>query len=389
MFAARTNWNLKTNKLSEALARHRAAGNPLLDLTASNPTTCGFHYDHDAILQALASPAALVYTPEPKGLESARKAVAAYYAERGDDVAEQDFAEDIILTTSTSEAYSFVFRTLCNPGDEILIPAPSYPLFDSLADIQDVKPVRYPVVYDYGWQIDFPALERAVTPRTRAVIAVHPNNPTGHFCSVREVTRLNEICSHRQIALIADEVFLDFVLAAEKPKSFAANTSSLTFTMSGLSKISGLPQMKFAWLVASGPRDLKSQALERLEVIADTYLSMNAPVQHAAAALLGQRHGFQRQLMERVRHNLADLDLQMARQKLCSRLEVQGGWYAVLRVPAMRPDEDLAIALLEARNVYVHPGHFYDFPGDGHLVVSLITPPSDFRKGIEALLTMY
>ncbi len=387
MLAARTNWNLKTNRLSEGLARHRAAGNPLLDLTASNPTTCGFHYDCDAVLQALANPASLVYTPDPKGLESARRAVAGYYAERGDE--QQDFVEDIILTTSTSEAYSFVFRALCNPGDEILVPAPSYPLFDFLADIQDVKPVRYPLVYDYGWQIDFAALERAITPSSRAVIVVHPNNPTGHFCSAREAARLNEICSHRRMAVIADEVFLDFALAAEKPQSFAANTSSLTFTMSGLSKISGLPQMKFAWLVASGPRELKSQALARLEVIADTYLSMNAPVQHAAAALLGQRHGFQRQLMERVRQNLAELDLQLTRQKLCSRLEVQGGWYAVLRVPATRPDEDLAIALLETRNVYVHPGHFYDFPADGHLVVSLIAPPSDFRKGIEALMTMY
>ena len=389
IFAARTNWNLKTNRLSEALARHRAAGNPLLDLTASNPTTCGFHYDHDAILQAFASPAALVYEPQPKGLESARRAVAAYYTERGDDVAQQDFIEDIILTTSTSEAYSFVFRTLCNPGDEILVPAPSYPLFDFLADIQDVKPVRYPLVYDYGWQIDFPALERAITPRTRAVIAVHPNNPTGQFCSAREAARLSEICWHCQMAVIADEVFLDFALGAEKPQSFAANTSSLTFTMSGLSKISGLPQMKFAWLVTSGPRELKSQALARLDVIADTYLSLNAPAQHAASALLAQRHGFQRQLMERVRQNLADLDLLLSRQKFCSRLELQGGWYAVLRVPATRPDEDLAIALLETRNVYVHPGHFYDFPGDGHLVVSLIAPQTDFRKGIEALMTMY
>jgi alanine-synthesizing transaminase len=389
LFATRTNWNLKTNRLSEALARHRAAGSPLLDLAASNPTACGFHYDHVAILQALASPASLVYDPQAKGLESARRAVAAYYAERGDDVAQQDFIDDIILTTSTSEAYSFVFRALCNPGDEILVPAPSYPLFDFLADIQDVKPVRYPLVYDYGWQIDFPALEGAITPRTRAVIVVHPNNPTGHFCSAREAARLNEICSRRQMAVIADEVFLDFALAAEKPQSFAANTSSLAFTMSGLSKISGLPQMKFAWLVASGPRESKSQALARLEVIADTYLSMNAPVQHAAAALLAQRHGFQRQLMERVRQNLAELDLQLTRQQLCSRLEVQGGWYAVLRVPATRPDEDLAVALLETGNVYVHPGHFYDFPTDGHLIVSLITPQTDFRKGIEALLTMY
>jgi alanine-synthesizing transaminase len=385
MFAARTNWNLKTNRLSEALARHRAARNPLLDLTASNPTTCGFHYNAPEVLSALADPASLLYEPQSKGLESARKAVVAYYAERDDQVE----PEDIILTTSTSEAYSFVFRALCEPGDEILIPAPSYPLFDFLADIQDVKPVRYPLLYDYGWQIDFPALERAITPRTRAVILVHPNNPTGHFCSAREIARFNEICSHRQMAVIADEVFLDFALAADRQPSFATNTTSLTFTMSGLSKISGLPQMKFAWLVATGPRELKAQALARLEVIADTYLSMNAPVQHAACALLGQRHGFQRQLMERVRKNLAELDLQLSRQKACSRLEVQGGWYAVLRVPATRPDEDLAIALLEAKNVYIHPGHFYDFPGDGHLVVSLITAENDFAEGIQRLTSIF
>jgi alanine-synthesizing transaminase len=389
MFATRTSWNLKSNRLSDALARHRAAGNPLLDLTASNPTTCGFHYNAPEILGALASPAALLYTPEPKGLESARKAVAAYYAERRDDIEPRDIIEDIILTTSTSEAYSFVFRTLCNPGDEILIPAPSYPLFDFLADVQDVKLVRYPLIYDYGWQIDFPALERAITPRTRAVIVVHPNNPTGHFCSAGEVSRLNEICSHRQIAVIADEVFLDFALTAEPQRSIAANAPSLTFTMSGLSKISGLPQMKFAWLVASGPRELRAQALARLEVIADTYLSMNAPLQHAAPALFAQRHGFQRQLMERVRQNLAELDLRLTRQTLCSRLELQGGWYAVLRVPATQPDEDLAIALLETRNVYVHPGHFYDFPGDGHLVVSLITPETDFAEGVLRLLSIF
>src|SRR5713101_505547 len=229
MFADRTNWNLDPNRLSEALARHRAAGKPLLDLSASNPTACGFDYDRQAVAQSLCSPAALEYEPHPKGLETARQAVAAYYAARGNEVP----IEEIVLTTSTSEAYSFVFRTLCNPGDEFLIPEPGYPLFGLLADIQDVRLVRYPLIYDSGWQIDFHALEQAITPHTRGVIVVHPNNPTGHFTTPGEASRLNEICSAGQMAVIADEVFLDFDIAGGPPPSFASNDRTLTFTLSG------------------------------------------------------------------------------------------------------------------------------------------------------------
>ena len=388
MFADRTNWNLDANRLSEALARHRAEGKQLLDLTASNPTECGFHYDGEAILRAVSSPAALVYTPDPKGLETARRAVSAYYAARGDDVP----TGDIFLTTSTSEAYSFVFRTLCDPGDEVLVPEPSYPLFGFLADIHDVRLARYPLVYEDGWQIDFHALEQAITPRTRGVIVVHPNNPTGHFTRPEEVTKLSEICSAREMVLIADEVFLDFALTEKRPGSFAANAGALTFTMSGLSKISGLPQMKAAWLVTSGPQPLKTQALARLEVIADTYLSMNAPVQLAIPVFLEQRHGFQKQLMARVRKNLTEFDRQLAAQKSCGRLKVEGGWYAVLREPARRggrSDEDLAIELLTSNGVYVHPGHFYDFPSDGYLIVSLITPEREFAEGARLLFSMF
>ena len=385
MFADRTNWNLNPNRLSAALARHRSAGKPLFDLTASNPTECGFTYDGEVVLRALSNPAALAYEPNPKGLEVARRAVAAYYAARNTHVS----IEDIILTTSTSEAYSYIFRTLCNPGDELLVPEPSYPLFGFLADIQDVRLIRYPLIYDHGWQIDFHALEQAITPRTRGVIVVHPNNPTGHFAKPEEVAKLVEICSARGIALIADEVFLDFALTAKQPVSFGTNRGALTFTMSGLSKISGLPQMKAAWLIATGSEPQKSQALARLEVISDTYLSMNAPVQLAIPAFLEQRHAFQEQVMARVRKNLAELDLQLAAQKSCRRLHAEGGWYAVLRVPAMRSDEDLAVDLLTTKNVYVHPGHFYDFPADGYLIVSLITPEPDFAEGIGRLLSIF
>jgi aspartate/methionine/tyrosine aminotransferase len=385
LFADRTNWNLEPNRLSEALARHRAAGKPLIDLTASNPTACGFMYDREKILSALANPQGVSYEPEPRGLLAAREAVAGYYTERGDRVA----VSDMLLATSTSEAYSFIFRTLCNPGDEVLIPTPSYPLFDLLADIQDVRLVRYPLIYDHGWQIDFHALEAATSARTRAIIVVHPNNPTGHFVKPDERSGLNRICAGRQIAIIADEVFLDFAISSKRHFSWAANSEALTFTMSGLSKMCGLPQMKVAWLTASGPKDLKTHALERLDVIADTYLSMNAPVQHAIPQFLEQRHEFQRQLISRVRGNLAELDRQLATQKTCSRLEIEGGWYAVLRVPATRTDEEVALDLIEKKGVYVHPGHFYDFPPDGYLIVSLIAPEQAFAGGIERVVSIF
>ena len=383
MFAKRTNWNMAPNRLSEALAAHRAAGKPLIDLTVSNPTECGFEYDSAAILDALRNPAALSYEPNPRGLESARRAVAGYYADRGDSVS----IEDIFLTASTSEAYSYVFRTLCDPGDEVLIPSPSYPLFDFLADIQDVSLVRYPLLYDHGWQIDFHALEQAITPRTRGLIVVHPNNPTGHFAKRAEIAKLNSICSAREVAIIADEVFLDFALDESRPASFAANRNAPTFTLSGLSKISGLPQMKAAWLVVSGPRPWKRAALARLEVIADTYLSVNAPVQLAIPRFLEQRPAFQEQVTLRVRRNLVELDRQLSAQKFCSRLKVEGGWCAVFRVPATRSDEDLAVELLTTQGVSVHPGHFYDFPSDGYLVVSLITPEQTFAAGITKVLS--
>ena len=381
MFATRTQWNLNSNRLAKTLEEVRARRGELLDLTASNPTECGFQYDGASILKALITPAVLKYHPDPRGLQSARLAVQNYYEQRGQRVR----LEDLILTTSTSEAYSFAFRLLCNPGEEVLVPTPSYPLFDFLAEIQDVKLVRYPLVYDHGWQIDFHSLEGAITPRTRGVIVVHPNNPTGHFTKAGEISKLNQVCTVHDLAIIADEVFLDFSLNSEHAGSFTANQSVLTLTMSGLSKISGLPQMKFSWLAINGPVNKKTEALGRLEVIADTFLSMNAAIQAAAPTLVAQRHGFQQQLMARVRGNLAELDKQLSEQKSCTRLEIEGGWYSVIRVPVMRSDEELALELLD-EGVYLHPGHFYDFQGEGYLVVSLITREREFAEGIEKLL---
>jgi alanine-synthesizing transaminase len=400
MFARRTEWNLSANPYSIAVERARNCavreGRALLDLTAGNPTTVGLHFERERILQALQHPRALEYEPSSKGILAAREAVAAYYAGWGVALP----AGRIILTVSTSEAYSYCFRLLCDPGDEVLVPQPSYPLFEFLADIQDVKLVPYELVYDHGWQIEFESLRRAITPRSRAIMVVHPNNPTGHFTRRWELERLNALCYEKSrehpLALVADEVFLDYRLdpgpehriGAEPPLSFAANDAALTFTLSGLSKICALPQIKVAWIAASGPPALVDAALDRLDVIADTYLSPNAPVQWAVAELLATREAIQGQLRGRVQNNLRELDaqLQSSSAKMTTRLEFDAGWYAVLRTRSTRSDEETAIALLEQEGVLIHPGHFFDFPGAGYLVASLIAPEADFREGMRRVL---
>jgi len=388
-FARRTGWNLIPNAYSEALAAHRRAGRKLLDLTVSNPTIVGLHYSYAELLSSLVHREALTYEPQPKGLLIAREPIAHYYAEKGSDLT----PEDLILTTSTSEGYSYVFRLLCNPGDAVLVCIPSYPLFEFLGDLQDVKLVPYELVYDHGWQIDFHSLQSAIDgahragTQCRAVLVVHPNNPTGSYVKRHEVEELNRICNATGLAIVADEVFLDYGLTAAPSITFTSNTNVLTFTLSGLSKISALPQMKVAWVATSGPAALKADALSRLEVIADTYLSMNTPMQWAIPAMLDQRHDIQRQLLTRIRGNLEELDSQLARQSLCRRLDVEGGWYAVVRVPVMATDEEFAIALLRQIGVVVHPGHFYGFVADGYIVMSLITPREEFSEGITRLLT--
>lgn len=387
IFAARTNWTLEENAYTRALQGHRQSGREILDLTASNPTTCGFEYDESAILGALQSSAALRYDPQPKGLPSARAAVAEYYAEVGAVID----LERLILTTGTSEAYSFLFRLLCEPGDEVLIAHPSYPLFDFLASIQDVKLRPFRLVYDHGWQIDFDELEKSIGEWTRAILLVHPNNPTGNFISTREAEQLNAICARHNLALIIDEVFLDYRLCEDSAistsgKTFAGNSAALTFVLSGLSKISALPQMKVGWIAVSGPDNLVRDSIARLEVIADTYLSLSVPLQHALPNLLAQRKKLQPQLMSRIEKNFAILDSQLESQNPVSRLQVEGGWYAVLRVPAVQSDEELAIELLDRCAAAVHPGHFYEFPGEGYLVLSMITPADIFEEGVRRLV---
>ena len=384
MFSQRTNWRLSPNALTRAIEEARASGQQILDLTVSNPTAAGVLPDSEVVLAALANPEAMHYDPQPRGLLAARQAVCRYYRE-AHEVFDLD-PERLILTTSTSEAYSYVFRLLCNPADEILVPKPSYPLFEFLADLADIKLVPYPLLYDHGWQVDFDMLYKAATAQTRAVILVHPNNPTGSYVSASETSALNAFCRDYGLALIVDEVFLDYAHDGASRRSFVTNADALTFTLSGVSKISALPQMKLAWVATSGPEEMVAQAGARLEIVADTFLSMNAPVQLAGPVLLEQRKHIQPILLDRLRVNLAGLDRQLAGRPSCSRLLVEGGWYVILRVPAVESDEDLAIRLLRKARVSVHPGHFYDFPNEGHLVLSLITEPAEFREGVARLL---
>jgi alanine-synthesizing transaminase len=400
MFAKRTNWPLEPNRLARAIEAQRRSGKALIDLTASNPTTCGFAYPEREILDALRDPRALTYRPESKGLRVAREAVAEYYAGRAGvaDASARNVGanpidpERIVLTSGTSEAYTHVFRLLCEPGDEILVPAPSYPLLEFLADLADVRLVPYPLLYDHGWQIDFEGLRAALTPRSRAVVVVHPNNPTGSFVKPREAAELAEICAAREMAIVADEVFLDYADVSPGGASFAFSADCLTFTLSGLSKISALPQMKLAWIVASGPASAVRAAVERLDVIADTYLSPSTPIQLAAPKFLALRGAMQSQLLARIARNLAFLDATLVGHDAATRLDRQGGWYAVLRLTRSvraaetASDEALAAALVERCDVLAHPGSFFNFASDDFLVLSLITPTTEFEQGVRRLV---
>jgi alanine-synthesizing transaminase len=385
-FSSRTHWDLQETELARAMRTRQASGLPIFDLTASNPTHCGFRYDEAALLAALRGPDALVYDPDPRGILRAREAVVGYYAEADADVT----PHQIFLTTSTSEAYSYLFRLLCDPGEEVLIAQPSYPLFDFLARLDDVHLVPYPLFHDHGWHLDAEALRRLVTPKTRAIALVHPNNPTGHFIKEQERREVEALCVEHGLALIVDEVFLDYPFPGHEARSFATGGhSALTFLLSGLSKIAALPQMKASWIAAFGPEPELTQALERLEVVADTFLSMNAPVQHALPEWLGGRGVMQRQILERVQANLKALDALLGEQTMVSRLEVEAGWYAVLRVPALEPDEHLAVRLIRDYGISVHPGYFFGFPSDGWLVISLMAPLEAFLAGASGICSVF
>ncbi|MBI4906471.1 MAG: pyridoxal phosphate-dependent aminotransferase [Acidobacteria bacterium] len=371
MFSRRIAWSLEQNEYSRLLAQRRAAGAMILDLTESNPTRAGFAYPHE-ILTAFHDPRALTYEPAPWGLLAARQAVA---REHQVDVSR------VMLTASTSESYGYLFKLLCNPGDLVLAPRPSYPLFDFLAKLESVDIAQYSLRYDGVWHIDFATLEQQITPRTRAILLVNPNNPTGSYVTSREVERLAVICVQHGLALVSDEVFFGYPFGAMPSMDWSPVAErSLVFQLNGLSKMAGLPQMKAGWIIMDGPESLRAEAAERLELIADTFLSVSTPVQHALAAML--RHGttVREQIQQRTRDNLAWLST------VAHPMHTQAGWYAILRLPHGLDDQQFVLDLLREDGVLVQPGFFYDFEHDGYVVLSLLTRPEDFRQGVERLL---
>jgi len=383
VFNQRTAWPTAPTRLASRLKQLRRQQSVIYDLTESNPTRCGFVYDDEAIRGALSHPGVMQYDPAPKGIRAARQAVANYYEERGMPIP----TDRVILTSGSSEAYLHCFRLLCEPGDQILAPKPSYPLFDYLADMAGVDLVPYPLVYDHGWEIDLPTLKASITDRTRAILIVSPNNPTGQILSPKERDMLTRYAIMNDLALIVDEVFFDYVWGEKtRMASFDSRCLALTLTISGLSKISALPQMKLGWITVRGPVGPDADATSRLEVMADTLLSVSTPTQLATASMLEQRKLIQPQIQDRLRENVDFLDAKLSGNTPVSRLKAEAGWCAVLRVPQTLTDEEWAIYLLETASVYTHPGHLFGFDGEGYLVISLLPEHQTFREAVGRLV---
>jgi aspartate/methionine/tyrosine aminotransferase len=383
MFSDRTRFDLRPNRLAERLAARRAAGARILDLTLTNPTRAGLPAA-PGLLVPLADDAARSYEPLPFGLPAARAAVARDFARRGVPLG----PDRIVLHASTSEAYAILFKLLCDPGDEVLVPRPGYPLFEFLAGLESVEAASYPLAHDGRWHLDLSALEAGITPRTRAVVVVSPGNPTGAFLAQDEFEALDALCARRGLALVSDEVFADFALRDDPRRAATAarDGRALAFTMGGLSKSCGLPQLKLAWTAVTGPEPLRASALARLEVVTDTYLSVGTPVQVAAPRLLERLAELQAPIRARTAENLRALRDALGPASPASLLEPEGGWSAVLRVPATSSEEERTLRLLETRGVLVHPGYFFDFPAEAYLVLSLLTPPDEFREGVAGVL---
>ena len=389
-FSARVPADLGSNRLAQAVQRARAAG-PLVDLTESNPTHAGFDYPAD-LLAPLAHPRGLLYEPSPFGLPEARHAVARDYARRGIEIDPRR----IVLSASTSDAYSLLFKLLAGAGDEILVPRPSYPLFDHLTRLDEVAAVPYDLEYHDRWTIDMASVERALTPRTRALLIVSPNNPTGSFVKRAELERLAALCAPAGVAIIADEVFGDYELepgaaaaagrVLDEPGGLGSSRGALAVSLGGLSKSAGLPQVKLGWMAFAGPDALVREALERLELVCDTYLTVSTPVQAAAAELLERAAPVRAQIQARTAANYRGLVEQTASVPACRVLHAEGGWYGVIQVPTLEPEEDLAVALVERAGVLAHPGYFFDFPRESFLILSLLPGEQAFAEGVGRLL---
>jgi alanine-synthesizing transaminase len=385
MFSSRLPARLAPNAWSAALATARCTGRALFDLTETNPTTVGIPYPSD-VVSSLADTDGLTYRPDARGIPTAREAVARMYRDRGFAVS----AETVVLTASTSEAYATLFKLLCDPGDAVLVPQPSYPLFDLLLRLEGVRPVPYRLEYHGRWSIDRTSVEAAMSPACRAVLVVSPNNPTGSFLRADDREWLVMLCAARGLALVIDEVFAEYaLLAGADMATVVVEPRVLTFSLGGLSKSAGLPQMKLAWTVVSGPQSDVADALARLDVIADTYLTVSTAVQLAAGRLLSTGAAVREAIATRVMTNLSSLRAAVHACPAVTLLEPEGGWSAVLRIPAVESEEALVLRALRDRDVVVHPGYFFDFEDEAYLVLSLLPDPQSFDTGVNRLLDIF
>jgi len=385
MFSRRVPASLDPTPLAVAVHQLRAAGTPFIDLTESNPTRVGLRYP-DALLDALRDPRGYAYDPQPLGLLEARQAIAEEYARRGVGID----PSRVMLAASTSECYSFLFKLLCAPGDAVLVPQPSYPLFAYLTELDGIDGRPYHLARDAGWSFDVAAVADAIDDRTRAVLLVAPNNPTGTRIHRAALAELGAVCAARGIAVIGDEVFADYLLELDRGSDLAASvldqSDALTFSLGGLSKSVGLPQLKLGWLAVNGPRHIVDDALARLEIVGDAYLSVSSPVQLATRSLLRKGASVRAQIADRVLLNYRVLVEMVATYPACRVPPVAGGWSAVVQAPAVMPDDLRALEILRDQGVLVHPGHLFDFERDGYFVVSLLPPSDDFRAGIGRVL---
>ena len=384
-FSRRTDWHRRHNRLADCFETRLSSGKPIIDLTSSNPTECGFHYPQTAIADALSNPELVRYQPDPHGLIPARKVVSDYYQTRGHSVD----PSTIFLTASSSEAYSHIFKLLCNVDDTVLVPQPSYPLFEYLAQINDVHPEYYHLMYDGDWHIDFESMRRSISSSTKAIVLVNPHNPTGMFADGSEYSEIRELAIKHNLAIIVDEVFIEYPFES-KPfieQSYVTENRVLTFTLNGISKMLGLPQMKLGWMIVGGPPKIRQEAISRMEILCDTFLSVNTPVQLAFPALMELKSDIQQKIAQRVKANYQALRSIIQQSGPVSVLESNGGWYGILKVPNIKSDEQWALDLLEKKGVYVFPGYFFDFERDSFLVVSLLVEEKKFISGIRTILS--
>ena len=386
MFSKRLNIEYEPNELALLYNSKKKRGERIFDLTSSNPTKLNFKYDTKHIIRHFIDDRSLVYEPDPKGILNAREEVVKYYSDTGNEVS----VDDLFLVPNTSEAYSYLFKLLLDADDEVLMPQPCYPLFEFLTKLDLGNVVYYPMVYDYrfGWSPDFVMLEKKITPKTKAIVIINPNNPTGSYIRENDYKVFNSLSEKYNLALIADEVFSDYEIEAgdDTLKTVSGYKCNLTFVLNGFSKMLALPQMKFGWILIQGEKKLKEEAVKRLEVIADTYLSVATPIQYAAKRMFETRERIQEEVLGRIKENYTLLKTKFLLNPDIKVLNCEGGWNAILNFKNMLvPEDEFVLRLLENKNVLIHPGYYYDFFTEGYLVLSLLTETDVLDKAIDLI----